>query len=530
MLGGELSFHFLNVMLMTAIVAPLVLWRYRIAVLAGMRSAAGQTIALAPALGPRPRTVDPGAVAVGAKLAWEARVRRRVFVAVLGALIVPAGVLGVHDLLLDDIALTPAKVWLVVATATLLAVPMTGVLAPLPFWRTVALGAATLAAFACIGVALSMLERALGGKAPSADQLFNALVFAQYAADTLWLPLLLAAALGVRRVRGVAPFAFAGLLVFAIAPLLGVRVTQALAGFEWSAGVALQGGLHVGLVVLALPVGLLAWWRLKALARAYDAKRFSDAQLLAQTWWLVFVAVHAVEQVSVHPGTAALLRIAAVDAVAYLAFPPLLAHALAWAARDVAPMPRRMLLVLRVFGDRARTGALFERIAARWQRFGPVTTIAAPDAAADTVDPGDLLRFATGRIGESFVTSRDDLVRRLATVDVEPDRDGRYRIDEFCCRDDTWQATVVALIARADAIVMDLRGFTAARQGAAFEIEQLATRASAERVVLVVDASTDRALVARALGASTSIGVLEVRRGNARQADAAFEALLAAAA
>jgi len=269
---------------------------------------------------------------------------------------------------------------------------------------------------------------------------------------------------------------------------------------------------------------------LKALARAYDAERFSDAQLLAHTWWLMFVAVHVVEQVSVHPGTAALLRIAAVDAVAYLSFPPLLAGALAWAGRGVAPMPRRMLLVLRVFGDRARTGALFERIAARWQRFGPVTTIAAPDAAADTVDPGDLLRFATGRIGESFVTSRDDLVRRLATLDVEPDRDGRYRIEEFCCRDDTWQATVVALIARADAIVMDLRGFTAARQGAAFEIEQLATRASAERVVLVVDASTDRALVARALGAATSIGVTEVRRGSARQADAAFAALLAAAA
>jgi hypothetical protein len=189
-----------------------------------------------------------------------------------------------------------------------------------------------------------------------------------------------------------------------------------------------------------------------------------------------------------------------------------------------------MLLVLRVFGDRGRTGALFARIASRWQRFGPVTTIAAPDAAADTVDPGDLLRFATGRIGESFVTSKDDLVQRLATIDVEPDRDGRFRVDEFCCHDDTWQATVVALIARADAIVMDLRGFSAARRGAEFELQQLAARATPERVVLVVDASTDRALVARALeGAAAQMPVVEVRRGNSRQADAAFAALLAAA-
>ena len=59
-------------------------------------------------------------------------------------------------------------------------------------------------------------------------------------------------------------------------------------------------------------------------------------------------------------------------------------------------------------------------------------------------------------------------------MDVEPDRDGRFRINEFCCRDDTWQATVVALIERADAVVMDLRGFTAERRGCEFELKELA--------------------------------------------------------
>ena len=41
MLGGELMFHFMNVMVMTLVVAPLVLWRYRRAVLAGMRHRLG---------------------------------------------------------------------------------------------------------------------------------------------------------------------------------------------------------------------------------------------------------------------------------------------------------------------------------------------------------------------------------------------------------------------------------------------------------------------------------------------------------
>jgi hypothetical protein len=531
MLGGELSFHFLNVMLMTAVVAPLVLWRYRKAVLAGMQSRAGVAMQLAPALGARPRALDPAAPSLDVKLAWEHRMRRRVFVAVVGALLVPVLLLAVNEAILDGLALNPTNVWLIAGTALLMAVPIAGVLNALPIGRTAVLGLAMLAAFGVLTVALSMLQRIFAGKAPTLDQLRNAFVFVEYAVYTLWLPLVLAAALGARRVRGVAPFVFAGLFVFAVAPLLGVRVTQALGGMRWSAEWVLAGGIHVGAMVLALPVGALAWWRLSVLAHGYDAKRFSDAQLLANSWWLMFVAVHAVEQVAVHPGAKETLQIAMVDTVVYLLFPFLLARALERVGQGLARPPRRMLLVLRVFGDRARTGALFARIASRWQRFGPVTTIAAPDAAADTVDPGDLLRFAAGRIGESFVTSKDDLVQRLATMDIEPDRDGRFRIDEFCCRDDTWQATVVALIARADAIVMDLRGFGGTRRGSEFELEQLASRTAPERVVLIVDASTDRALVAHAIErAAAPMTVVEVRRGDARHADAAFTALLAAAA
>ena len=530
MVGAQLLFHFLNVMLLTALVAPLVLWRYRRAVLAGMQTKVGAAIALAPALGPRPRAAPASLPGVDAKLAWEARMRRRVFVAVVAALLPPALLLAVHYVVVNGLPLTPAHLLLFAATATLMAVPMVGVLTAISFSRTVVLGIATLCAFAAASVAVSMLQRPLMGKVPTLDQLLNFFTFLEFAAVTLAVPLVLAAAIGARRVRGVAPFVFAGLLVFATAPLLGMHVTQLLGAMRWSAGSVLSGGIHVGAIVLALPVGLLAWWRLKSLARAYDAKRFSDAQLLAHNWWLMFVAVYAVEQVNAHPGSAALVQTVAVAALAYALFPFLLSHTLARAQRGLPAMPRRMLLVLRIFGDSARTGALFERFASRWQRYGPVTTIAAPDAAAATVDPGDLLRFATGRIAAGFVTSRDDLVQRLASLDVEPDRDGRYRITELCCRDDTWQGTVVALIARADAIVMDLRGFTPARRGAEFELEQLATRASPDRVVLVVDATTDRELVARASSAGAApMAIMEVRRGSARQADAAFVALLAAA-
>jgi len=107
MLGSELLFHFMNVMLMTGLVAPLVLWRYRRAVLAGMQTKVGAAIALAPALGPRPRAAPASLPGVDAKLAWEARMRRRVFVAVVAALLPPALLLAVHYVVVNGLPLAP---------------------------------------------------------------------------------------------------------------------------------------------------------------------------------------------------------------------------------------------------------------------------------------------------------------------------------------------------------------------------------------------------------------------------------------
>ena len=174
--------------------------------------------------------------------------------------------------------------------------------------------------------------------------------------------------------------------------------------------------------------------------------------------------------------------------------------------------------------------ALFDRIGSRWRWFGPLTMIAAPDVVARTVDPGDFLRFAMGDIASSFVTTQQELEQRLASLDVQPDPEGRYRVNEFCCRDGSWQATVVQLIERADAVLMDLRGFNAQRAGCEFELRELAARLQAGRAVLVVNASTDRALLDRMLGAAgQGFRVIEVQGGGAKPIDAAFVALLHAA-
>lgn len=524
-LGGELSSHLMNVLLLALAISPLVLWRYRRAVLDGMMQRPGQTLAAAP---PRDAAAPARPVATAdAALQWERRLRRRVFAASLASAFAAALPLSALYLTLGDLPLTPTHLYLKAAALGCIAVPVYAVLSATPWWRALRIALATLLALALVGVMLSMAQRPLYGKAPSWDQAMNFVVFLQFAAATLWLPLLLGLATGMRRVRGVAPIVLAGLLVFGLGPLLGARLTQWLAGTRTGSAWLLSGpGIDTGFILIALPVGLLAWWRLKALARGYEAKRFSDGQLLARTWWLLTVALDAVDLISAR-GAGVLAPVLSVSALSVAVYGPLLAFALRRATAGPRP-PARTLLVLRVFGDTARSEALFDRLVARWRWFGPVTMIAAPDVVARTVDPGDFLRFAAGDIASTFVTTQADLERRLAALDTAPDPDGRFRVNEFCCRDSSWQATVVQLIERADAVVMDLRGFNAARAGCEFELGELARRRRPEQIVLLVDASTDRQRLDPLLGAPGAQPVLVALAAGAGF-DAAFAALLRAA-
>ena len=311
---------------------------------------------------------------------------------------------------------------------------------------------------------------------------------------------------------------FVGLLVFSLAPLGGTQLTRALASTRAGSEPVLQTGLALGLVALALPAGWVAWRSLDAVARAFEAKRVSESEVLAHVWWALFVVLFAVEWVNVHGATWTLL-LACVGA--YLAFAVLYRRLVAWAAPVPRP-PRRTVLLLRVFADEARTERLFDRVAARWRWLGPLTMIA-PDVVARTVDPRDFLQFASGRLRSRFVTSAADLNRHIAHLDFEPDPDGRYRVNELCCQADTWRAAIVSLMTRADAVIMDLRDFSKKRAGCAFELQQLAQRIDPRRVVLTVDPTTDRELIANYLGTTGALRVVELFPHRVRQRD--FERL-----
>lgn len=150
------------------------------------------------------------------------------------------------------------------------------------------------------------------------------------------------------------------------------------------------------------------------------------------------------------------------------------------------------LLLLRVFALGARSERLFDALGKRWLRIGNIDMIAGPDLATTAVEPHEFLDFVGGRLSRQFVRDDADLARRFAARALGPDPDGRHRVNEFFCHDDTWRPTMLRLAQAADVVLMDLRGFTPQNQGCRYELQQLLDFVALERVVVLIDARTSR--------------------------------------
>jgi len=163
------------------------------------------------------------------------------------------------------------------------------------------------------------------------------------------------------------------------------------------------------------------------------------------------------------------------------------------------PLPKARLLFLRVFGSPSRSEKLFDLLAARWRYAGSIQLISATDVARGRFEPDEFLDFVSGRLATAYISSGTDLDRRLASLDARPDPDGRYRVNEFFCRVDTWRETVASLMEQSDLVVMDLRAFTSEKAGCIFELGALLDEVPLYRVVLLIDRTTDEPFLRRTL-------------------------------
>lgn len=326
------------------------------------------------------------------------------------------------------------------------------------------------------------------------------------------------------RIRAIAPYLLPPGLLLA-AGTIGIQLWQLDGANDppaWVMALVHTLGVWPALLVIALlPWVVLAWpawWVARALAQAYRRKRFSDLGYLVAAYWAVVLAASALPslQGSGWIGLVALL-------------PWLWLPLSQWALRGwLAPRaPPPTLLVLRVFQQDAAVQTLFDRVIERWRLIGNTLLIAGTDLLSRTIDPDDVFTFLDGRLEQRFVTGDADLAERARSFDLEPDPDGRYRVNECYCHDNSWQAALAMLVQRADIVLMDLRGFQARNAGCRHELGVLARAAHLQRVVVLVDERTDRATAeadAAAAPAGRFVWVVAQRLGG-RQAGEVLRAL-----
>lgn len=298
----------------------------------------------------------------------------------------------------------------------------------------------------------------------------------------------------LRPIRAVGPLVLAFLLMVAIGSQTVLSVAGAnqavlreIAGIGFRLGLS-AGGVFVGMILLGIAAfAALGWPLLRWIGRRYEAKKFSDQSITIDSLFLLFAVVQSIGLV--FEGAlwilTGLVAFAAYKAVALLGFS---------LARGQTG-PARTLLLLRVFRLGRRSEQLFDKLRKHWQPVGSISMIAGPDLVTTTVEPHEFLEFLSGRFGRRFVSGTADLERRLTAMDSAADPDGRYRINEFFCRTDTWQMTMQRLAAASDAVLMDLRSFSPSNQGCLYELGRLLDGVDLGRVVFMVDETTDRAFL-----------------------------------
>ena len=295
---------------------------------------------------------------------------------------------------------------------------------------------------------------------------------------------------------------------------------------------ALRVGAFIGVLILAILVAAFfgIYRVLRSVASAYRNKRFSDAQLQVLFWYAaVAVPIAGVIYASQRGPTAPPLALV----IGLSILPTALAYA--WAMRRL-PAPHRppvTLLLLRVFGRTRRGEQLLDSLAAGWRFIGPVHMIGGPDLAQASLEPHELAAFLSGRLQQDFVTGAASLDQKLTRLDLAPDSDRRYRVNEVYCGGEIWTQAARRLIGLSDVVLIDLREFHAGRHGTATELAMLAQLGALARTIAVIGKATDLNAVREAMAmASAAIPVAALRTVSVEdQVDSAkFFAMVLAAA
>ena len=481
-LPGQLLMVYVLATVLAALLGAFLARRYRAALLPLMRAPNGdkapagpvangldETVNLAQATTALPSWQVPAPVTLASHRAAQARVAA-LLVALSLAIALTRGVIWVLLVQNDG---TPFSVSRTITLAIVYCWPLLPALGLMWRWSWGRLALALLGWY--LGSLLLVMLRSTGAQAAS-----------QVAAWLLWEigpPTFALMLLTLRRTRAAAPWLWPPVALLLFAALLGWNALFALVNQNSPLLRPLVHYVSPGWAIALFMLGAatLAWWPAwyfaRWLARFYAEKKISDLMVVFSAAWALNIGFDAIGN-------------------------PLVLVALAWIALALAWLARRQrradarpptLLVLRVFRQEEKVGALFDDVVERWRASGNTVLIAGTDLVEQTLDATDLFDYLDGRLGQRFIRHSGEVSARLAALDWLPDVDGRWRVNECYCHDSSWQVALAALVERADLVLMDLRGFQAHNAGCRFELGALARAAHVQRAVVLTDDSTDMA-------------------------------------
>ncbi len=248
----------------------------------------------------------------------------------------------------------------------------------------------------------------------------------------------------------------------------------------------------VGIGVLVLLVVATCAAILLVLARSYRRKHYGDRELSGWAYWAVssllalgFAGVFAPQ--STPAQVADLVAGLGIWVAANLLVTRIGGERL----RRTAPASAGALVILRVFKRAARSESFVDRLLSFWRFAGPVLLIAGPDLAGANIEPDEFFDFLRGRLARRFIAAKGDIDPALASLDLQRDPDGRFRMTELFCAEAVWRETVTKLMAGARVVLLDLREYRPSRAGTRFEIRQLMSTASVPKVVVLLSAADD---------------------------------------
>lgn len=316
---------------------------------------------------------------------------------------------------------------------------------------------------------------------------------------SLWMitnlpPTLLLFAFLARPIRAVGPLVLTFMILAFTGSLLALAmaashegVLRSAAGIAFTLGANAMGTFLAIALLGFLPFAILGWLAVGWLRRGYISKRLSDQSISMGSLWLLFGIVQSVSLA--FEGALWILS----GMLAFMAYELTVRAGFRWrpAQTSAGRHINTRLLLLRVFSLGKRSERLFDGVTKHWRYLGNVQLIAGPDLAMTTVEPHEFLSFVGGGLAGSFIDGPQALEARMNDLDVNPDVDGRFRVNDFFCYDDTWEMVLTRLVKESDVVMMDLRGFSPQNAGCVHELQELINVIPLQRVVLVHDDTTN---------------------------------------